>query len=80
MTLLQLATLAIRLIAVLCGVAAISSAPQWIVYLQEAGPGEASSSLFAFLAALQLLTCVVLFMFPDPSASLLSIRSAGLKQ
>jgi len=70
MTPLQMVTLAIRLVALIWAVLAISNAHQWIPYLADAELGNAASR-FAFVAALQLSICVVLFMFPATIATML---------
>lgn len=81
MTPLQLVTLAIRLVALIWTVVAISNAHQWLPYLGDAELGNAASR-FAFVAALQLSTCVVLLMFPATIAAMLlpSLKSVKAPQ
>ena len=77
MTPLQLVTLAIRLVALIWAVLVISNAHQWIPYLGDDELGNAASR-FAFVAALQLLVCVALFVLPATIATMLlpSLKSA----
>ena len=77
MTPLQLATLSVRLVALIWAVVAISSAHRWIPYIADASPGEVNISSFVFLAGLQLATCAVLLLFPASVAKMLlpSLRS-----
>jgi hypothetical protein len=77
MTPLQLATLAIRLVALVWAVVTISNTHQWIPYLADAELGNVAAR-FAFMTALQVSICAVLFIFPATIATMLlpSLKSA----
>lgn len=77
MTPLQLATLGVRLVGLIWAVVAISNSYPWIAYVADARPGEINTPWFVLLAALQLLTCAALLLFPATIATMLlpSLRS-----